>query len=103
MESNTQPAPELATVLTRLAEALEDMAGVVPEGLSPTEAARFIGVSPSKLHALDVAGLIPAAVEIGVGRCPRYLRSELAAWLRAGCPSRAQWRIQREAAMRRMG
>ncbi len=99
---NPAANPRLVEVLERVAHALESSTGIVPEGLNPSDAAKLIGVSVSKIHQLDKDGLIPSAVEVGCGRCPRFLRTELLAWMRSGCPSRIQWRAMREAAIRKI-
>ena len=67
------------------------------EGLDAAAAAALVGISRSKWHDLDARGLCPAAVQIGVGRCPRWLRSELIGWLRAGAPARSRWLVIRRA------
>jgi hypothetical protein len=82
---------------------LEQIASGQPEGLDPSAAADFIGVHVSKLHDLNSRGLMPAPANLGDGRCPRFVRSELLAWLIAGAPSRLRWQSMRELAMRRAG
>lgn len=69
------------------------------EGLSPADAARFIGVSTSKFHSLNSSGMLPSPVELG-DRCPRWIRTELRAWLLAGSPSRIKWNSIRDAKLR---
>lgn len=76
---------------------------VIPEGLAAADAAAFIGVSVSKFRAMDNAGHVPAPAMLGDGNCPRWSRSELVAWLRAGAPSRPRWILQRDTALRRVG
>lgn len=98
-EQPEQPDP-LPQTLARLAEALDAMCGVAPEGLTAEQAARYCGVSVSKWHSMNAGGACPAPVELG-DRCPRWLRSELFAWLRQGAPSRAVWRQIREQSLRR--
>jgi predicted DNA-binding transcriptional regulator AlpA len=93
---------DLAPLLARLSEALESLGGVAPEGLTAGRAATFVGVSVSKWHAMNSAGGCPSPIELG-DRCPRWLRSELMAWLRRGAPSRVTWLQIREAAMKRTG
>jgi predicted DNA-binding transcriptional regulator AlpA len=73
------------------------------EGLSAREAAAFCGVSVAKWHGLNADALIPAPAELGTGRCPRWVRTELRAWLLAGTPPRRTWNDQRQTAMRRVG
>jgi len=93
------PSEELA-LLERIAAAVEVAAA---EGLAAVDAARVCGVSRAKFLSLDSAGGTPARVELGDGRCPRWLRSELIAWLRAGAPPRRDWARLRDAALRRAG
>ena len=98
---DTDPITTLAEQIARLAAALD--ARTAPrEGLTPTEAAAFLGISPAKLHQLDASGLIPSPAQIGDGRCPRYSASELRCWLLAGAPARLQWRAMRDASIRRL-
>lgn len=92
---------EIAAAVSALLAEVESLRAPAPEGLSPQAAATLIGVSPAKLHDMNARGLMPAPVELGTGRCPRYLRSELFAWLRAGAPPRAKWHGMRDAALRR--
>ena len=106
--SQRQPPPVaellalLGEVLTRLADAIGTQNGVVPEALDAGQASRFCGVSVNKWHSMNAAGHFPAPVELG-DRCPRWLRSELVLWLRAGVPSRARWASMREPLLRRLG
>ena len=102
----TNPAakeiPDMSTVLARLAEAIAAM-GAVPEGLDREAASAFIGVSLAKLDDLNARGLMPSPAQIGDGgRCPRWSRCELKAWLQAGAPSRVRWASLRDAALRRV-
>lgn len=103
----TAPAPAtgdaLAEVLSRLADAIASRGGVEPEALTAEQAAKFLGISTAKLHDLNARGLMPRPVCLGLGNCPRHLKSELRAWLLAGAPSRAKWDEVRGAAIRRVG
>ena len=73
------------------------------EGLDAGSAAALCGVSRSKWHELVSRGLAPEPAQLGDLRCPRWPRAEVAAWLRAGAPSRSKWNEQRMLAMRRAG
>ena len=73
---------------------------IEPEGMNADAAGAFLGIAVSKVHDLNDRGLMPSPVLLGDGRCNRWLRSELLAWLRAGAPSRARWSSMREHAMR---
>lgn len=59
------------------------------EGLTALEAATYCGISERSWYDLLKAGRAPAPVRLG--RSTRWLRGELAAWLAAGCPTRATW------------
>ena len=86
----------LVEVYRRAAEA------ATAEGLDPVSAATLIGVSVRKFHEMNSSGLIPAPVELG-DRCPRWLKSELLAWMRHGAPSRARWVLMRNDVLPRRG
>jgi predicted DNA-binding transcriptional regulator AlpA len=88
-------------LIAALTEALRASA-VAPEGLDAAEAATLCGISRAAFYGLNRRGLVPAPVQIGDGP-RRWLRSELLAWLRQGCPSRRMWAQIREQAMRRAG
>jgi len=45
--------------------------------------------SVPSLHRDDAAGRLPAALRIGGSKRWRY--AEIAAWVEAGCPPRAEW------------
>ena len=90
----------LAAVLSRVAEAVP-RAEPPAEGLDAKAAAALLGISVSKLHGMNAAGQLPAAVELGDGRCPRWLRSELLAWFRSGAPARSKWALMRDQYYRR--
>jgi predicted DNA-binding transcriptional regulator AlpA len=101
------PDSDLQTILSRVADAMERLSARLdsesPEGLSPTEAAAFCGISVGQFHALAAKGYIgPEPSELG-DRCPRYSRTELRAWLMAKSPTRPRWREMRTAVLRRAG
>ena len=91
----------MAEDLRQIAERLSPE--VQAEGLNAEEAAAYCGVSRSKWYDLDAAGQCPAPVELGDSGCRRWVRSELAAWLRSGAPPRVRWNAMRHAAMQRAG
>ncbi len=66
---------------------------VSPIAFPAAEAARFIGVSPSHFYALQKTGRLPLPVRLG--RCVRWRRAELTAWLDAGCPALERWTVIR--------
>lgn len=52
--------------------------------------AHMLGVSLRHVRRLESAGRIgPEPVRLG--RCVRYLTSQISAWLEAGAPDRATW------------
>jgi predicted DNA-binding transcriptional regulator AlpA len=57
-------------------------------------AAKLLGISESHLYALKRTGRLGPA-PIRLGRCCRFLVSELRAWCEAGCPSRSRWQAMR--------
>jgi predicted DNA-binding transcriptional regulator AlpA len=99
-DATPQPATldDLAALLTRVVAAVE---AAPVEGLDARAAAAFCGVSESKWRDMDTRGHCPTPAQLGDGRCPRWSRSELLAWFRAGCPSRASWRLVRDQLLRR--
>ncbi len=70
-------------------------AGMQPEQLLLTagQAATLLGVSERHFRALDASGRVPRPVRLG--RSVRWRRTELVAWLDAGCPSRDKWAAMR--------
>ncbi|MCH7596398.1 MAG: helix-turn-helix domain-containing protein [Planctomycetes bacterium] len=56
------------------------------EALPARDAAELCGVSVRHWWSLHAQGRTPASIQLGRSR--RWLRSELLAWLRAGCPPR---------------
>jgi predicted DNA-binding transcriptional regulator AlpA len=67
------------------------MSATAPEGLDAKALAAFLSVGVSTVYELDGKGLIPSPVTLGDGRCRRWIRSEIVAWLQAGAPGRARW------------
>lgn len=52
--------------------------------------ASTLGVSLRTVRRLDEEGKLPQSVKIGGSR--RWLAQEIEGWLKAGAPSRRQWR-----------
>lgn len=67
----------------------------IGELLSLSGAARVCGFSRSTANRLRAGGLLPEPVR--VGRRDLWRRSELLAWIEAGCPSADRWRTMRGA------
>lgn len=57
------------------------------------DAAKVLGLGERTLHRYHAAGRIPSPVKLG-GR-NWWRRSELEAWVQAGCPPRARWSWKR--------
>lgn len=85
-------------LLHRIAMAAESQ-GSLREMLTSEEAAEMLGISYSKFKELDNAGDVPAAIHFGE-RLPRWSRTEMLAWIRAGSPARSDWQRLREIRMR---
>jgi excisionase family DNA binding protein len=65
--------------------------------LTAKDAAELLGISRSQFFKLHAAGRIgPLPVYLG-SRAPRWVRSELEAWLQAGAPNRQKWQAMRGA------
>lgn len=54
-----------------------------------TAAAALAGVSRAHWHRLRAAGKLPPAVKLG--RCLRWRREEVVAWIQGGCPDGRTW------------
>lgn len=71
----------------------------VPEHLAAAldhnATAALCGISPSHLFALIRRGAFGPS-PIYMGRCKRYLRDEVLAWLAAGAPARGKWLAMRQ-------
>jgi predicted DNA-binding transcriptional regulator AlpA len=80
----------------------QGMATSAPIAVNASEAARLCGFSRGHWHRLDSAGLVPRPVRIG-GGCPRWVVSDLAAWMEAGAPNRATWELRKRNGYRQAG
>ena len=81
---------------TRLPSAPEALTSFVPLLLSAPEAAALCSVSPATWHRWQSAGCCPAPVRPSPG-CVRWRSEELREWVRAGCPSRAEFEARQKA------
>lgn len=55
------------------------------------EAAEMLSISRAKLYQMHQSGTLgPMALKLG--RCTRWNRQELIAWIDAGCPVRKSWK-----------
>jgi len=96
--ANPLPIPSDSTAL--LARLVELAERAQAEGLDAAAAAMLLGISRSKFLAMDGSGHVPHRIELGDGKCPRWSRGELVAWLRNGAPHRSTWNTRRAIAMR---
>lgn len=65
--------------------------------VSSNEAARLVGMCRRSFERIDSNGKLgPLPVKVLSGRL-LWSVEELRAWVRAGCPPRAQWQIDKEA------
>jgi predicted DNA-binding transcriptional regulator AlpA len=62
---------------------------------SATDLCHVLRVSRATLDRLRAAGRLPRPVRLG-GQW-RWLREEIEAWTRAGCPPRTEWEARRAA------
>ncbi len=57
--------------------------------LSAADLAQEWGLNIRTIRRMDLDGRLPRAVRIS--RAVRWRRSEVVAWIRAGCPKREEW------------
>ena len=57
--------------------------------MNVNQVAEFLGVSVRQVWNLRTEGLLPQPVRLG--RSSRWRRSELIAWVDAGCPPQDEW------------
>lgn len=91
--------PQLLPLIEKLVAATSES---LSEGLDPSGAAAYLGISTSTFHGLNAKGMIPAPAPIS-DRCPRWSRTELKAWLLAGAPMRSRWNHMRDVKLRAVG
>src|SRR5262245_53712272 len=60
-----------------------------PLALDDVAAANLLGIGRSTWWRLIASGRAPRGIQLG--RCRRWPRAELEAWLAAGAPSRERW------------
>ena len=68
---------------------------LTPLMVDAADAARLIGVSKATWARMDSAGKTPAPVRLSPG-CVRWRVFDLASWIDAGCPPRAEWQAVHE-------
>ena len=59
--------------------------GILPELLTTAEAAELCNIGERSLWRWSRCGIAPAPIHLG-GKVVRYRRSEILAWIQAGCP-----------------
>jgi predicted DNA-binding transcriptional regulator AlpA len=97
------PREVLATIATVVAEVMAALPhraerDLLPELLTPQETAEFLRMGKSALNDLDNRGFVPEARRLGDGgRLVRWSRTELVAWIAAGCPNRQRWTAMKAA------
>lgn len=57
--------------------------------LTARQVAAELGLSERKVWLLNSGGLLPAPIRLG--RSTRWRRTDVAEWVRAGCPAREKW------------
>ena len=62
--------------------------------LTAAEAGRLCGIGVRTWWRLHTMGCVPMPVKLG--RAVRWKRSELLAWIEAGCPPRTKWNVSGE-------
>jgi predicted DNA-binding transcriptional regulator AlpA len=67
---------------------------IVPLGMDAAQAAAYCGIGRSlflQMHSSGQLGPMPRSI----GSRKVWLRTELKAWMKIGCPSRADWQSKR--------
>ena len=59
--------------------------------------AEFLGISERYVWKLNSSGRLPLPVRLG--GATRWVRSELLAWIDAGCPGRSKWETMKSQAL----
>jgi predicted DNA-binding transcriptional regulator AlpA len=80
--------------ILRFVDSGKDFSAVATLLWTAAKTAQSCGVSERTWRTWDGAGYIPAAVEIG--RSKFWRPEEVKAWVTAGCPRRAKWKVLRE-------
>ena len=62
--------------------------------LTIDQVAELLGLSERSVYNFDRSGRL-GPVSVKLGKCSRWVRSELEAWTIAGCPNRRQWQAMR--------
>ena len=77
-----------------------EMDSLQPLAVDAAGVGRLLCISRATVFQLHSRGRLPLPVRLG-SRCPRWIVSELHAWLQAGAPNREVWE-QLKAARRRL-
>lgn len=99
------PAPSRCAVNPAITASSDPKVGTsllteTPALLTAETAAQLCEVSLRTWRRLEAEGNVPNPVRVG-GRIKRYRRTEVLAWVEAGCPSREQWESVRQVELRR--
>jgi predicted DNA-binding transcriptional regulator AlpA len=66
-----------------------------PALLDAAALAALLSCSLRHVRRMDAAGQLPAPIRLGTtGKAVRWRRSEVLAWIDAGCPSRKAWNLR---------
>jgi predicted DNA-binding transcriptional regulator AlpA len=79
MKSNQSPVPQQ----------------IQPALLTIEQTCQLLNISRAEFYRLDESGKF-APLSTGLCRKRLYIRSEIEGWIRAGCPHRKQWQIQKK-------
>ncbi|MBN1972543.1 MAG: helix-turn-helix domain-containing protein [Sedimentisphaerales bacterium] len=66
-----------------------------PALLTIQQVCQLLNISHAEFYRLDASGKF-APLSIGLCRKRLYIKSEIESWIRAGCPHRKQWQIQKK-------
>jgi predicted DNA-binding transcriptional regulator AlpA len=87
-DTSTTRGGRTAKTSKGVSHVVPDAAGILPALLTTQQTAELCGVGERTFWAWSRSGLAPAPIKIGHGLRPavRYRRSEIMAWITAGCP-----------------
>lgn len=81
--------------MSELGHVLEELREFESELMRVADVARLLSLSVRSVWRMDKAGKLPASVTIGIAS-KRWRKSEILAWIGAGCPDREAWESQQE-------
>ena len=68
---------------------------ITPALLSIEQTCQLLNISRAEFYRLDASGKF-APLSTGLCRKRLYVKEEIESWIRAGCPHRKNWQIQRK-------